>query len=208
MKRLLLALLLLATPASAVQETFTLGGETNVVVRYLPRVTPIAEKGPQMIGVMTWRVFSPECKGAGQRDLAIRGKEVAGCKMLVMGEAHNFIPDAGLNFLRDAFAGTTSLSSYRYHCMGSSSQAVAASDTGCVSQSFRTLATINAAAGAGVFRTVASTTVGSNMTLNEWALMSASSGGTVWSRIVLSAPVAVTTGQVVTTDYQLTLARP
>lgn len=210
MIRLLLALLLLSTPAWAQKETFKVGSSTaDVTVTVLPSPTKWTEGAPSVQGVLTWAVYSKKCTSEHARQHALLAGNYRGCQIVASGSQTNYIPDAGLTFMRDAFVGTTSLSAYRYHCMGTSSQAVAATDTGCVTQFFRTLATTNQASGSFVFRTVAVTGIVSSATLTEWALMSAATGGTIWSRIVLAQPgVSVTAGQQVTTDYQLTLARP
>lgn len=129
----------------------------------------------------------------------------------------NNIPNTAETALRDCFGGTgtpvcTVIQNMKFHGIGSSSQAVAEGDTGCVTEFTTQYVTDNTRAtgtqtngGADIYRTVATNTVDATVTVNEFCLMSqaATGGGTVWTRALIG-PVSLNASDTIQTTYNLT----
>ena len=129
----------------------------------------------------------------------------------------NNIPNTAETALRDCFGGTgtptcTPVQNFKYHGIGTSSQAVAETDTGCITELTTQYQTDNTRAtgtqtngGADIYRTVATNTVDASVTINEFCLMSqaATGGGTVWTRALIG-PVSLVSSETITTTYNVT----
>lgn len=128
----------------------------------------------------------------------------------------NTVVNAGETALRDCFGGTgtptcTTVQNFNFHGLGTSATAIAETDTGCLAELTTQYATDNTRPtgnqtnnGANVYRTVATNTVDASATINEFCLMSASSAGTMWTRI-LTGSVALVSGDSLVTTYDLTI---
>jgi hypothetical protein len=130
----------------------------------------------------------------------------------------NQIVNAGETALRDCFGGTgtptcTTVQNFKFHGIGTSSQAIAETDTGCVSELTTQYNPDNTRAtgsqtnnGANVYRTVGTNTVDAAVTIQEFCLMSqaATGGGTMWTRILTGA-IALGAGDSLQTTYDLTI---
>lgn len=129
----------------------------------------------------------------------------------------NQIINAGETALRDCFGGTgtpscTAVQNFKYHGLGTSSTAIAETDTGCGTELTTQYSTDGTRAtgsqtnnGANIYRTVGTNTVDATVTIEEFCLMSqATTGGTMWTRI-LTGSVALTSGDSLQTTYDLTI---
>lgn len=130
----------------------------------------------------------------------------------------NQIVNAGETALRDCFGGTgtptcTAVQAFKYHGLGTSSTAIAETDTGCGTELTTQYSTDNTRAtgsqtnnGANIYRTVGTNTVDASVTVAEFCLMSqaATGGGTMWTRI-LTGSIALTSGDSLQTTYDLTI---
>ena len=134
------------------------------------------------------------------------------------GPIPNTIVNAGENLLEDCFennTGTacTTVANLEFHGIGTSSAAVAETDTGCTTELTTQYNPDNTRAtgsqtnnGANIYRTVGTNTVDSGVTINEFCLMSqaATGGGTMWTRILTGA-IALSASDSLQTTYDLTI---
>lgn len=134
------------------------------------------------------------------------------------GPFHNTIVNAGETALRDCFGGTgtptcTPVQNFKFHGMGTSSAAIAETDTGCTTELTTQYTSDNtrptgtqANNGANVYETVATVGVDASVTVREFCLMSqaAVGGGTMWTRI-LTGDVALVSGDSIQFTYRLTI---
>lgn len=132
------------------------------------------------------------------------------------GPIPNQIINAGETALRDCFGGTgtptcTTVQAFKYHGLGTSSAAIAETDTGCTTELTTQYNPDSTRAtgsqtnnGANIYRTVGTNTVDAGVTVAEFCLMSASSAGTMWTRI-LTGSVALSSGDSLQTTYDLTI---
>lgn len=130
----------------------------------------------------------------------------------------NQIINAGETALRDCFGGTgtptcTAVQAFKYHGLGTSSAAIAETDTGCTTELSTQYNPDNTRAtgsqtnnGANVYRTVGTNTIDATVTVQEFCLMSqaATGGGTMWTRI-LTGGISLVSGDSVQTTYDLTI---
>jgi hypothetical protein len=130
----------------------------------------------------------------------------------------NQIINAGETALRDCFGGTgtptcTVTQAFKYHGLGTSSAAIAETDTGCTTELTTQYNPDSTRAtgsqtnnGANIYRTVGTNTVDAGVTINEFCLMSqaATGGGTMWTRILTGA-IALSSGDSLQTTYDLTI---
>jgi hypothetical protein len=130
----------------------------------------------------------------------------------------NQIINAGETALRDCFGGTgtptcTVVQNFKYHGIGTSSTAIAETDTGCGTELTTQYNPDSTRAtgsqtnnGANIYRTVGTNTVDATVTIQEFCLMSqaATGGGTMWTRI-LTGGVALSSGDSLQTTYDLTI---
>ena len=130
----------------------------------------------------------------------------------------NQIINAGETALRDCFGGTgtptcTVVQNFKYHGVGTSSAAIAETDTGCTTELTTQYNPDNTRAtgsqtnnGANIYRTVGTNTVDASVTIQEFCLMSqaATGGGTMWTRI-LTGGVSLSSGDSIQTTYDLTI---
>lgn len=130
----------------------------------------------------------------------------------------NQIINAGETALRDCFGGTgtptcTPVQNFKFHGLGTSSAAIAETDTGCTTELTTQYNPDSTRAtgsqtnnGANVYRTVATNSVDATVTVQEFCLMSqaATGGGTMWTRI-LTGGISLVSGDSVQTTYDLTI---
>lgn len=135
-----------------------------------------------------------------------------------IGPIPNTIVNAGETALRDCFGGTgtptcTPVQNFKFHGLGTSSAAIAETDTGCTTELTTQYNPDNTRAtgsqtnnGANIYRTVGTNTFDASATINEFCLMSqaATGGGTMWTRILTGA-IAVVSGDSIQTTYDLTI---
>lgn len=134
------------------------------------------------------------------------------------GPFHNTIVNEGENVLEDCFEGNqgsacTNVALFKYHGLGTSSQAIAETDGGCITE-LTTQYTGDVRAtgsqtnnGANVYRTVATNTIdsGGPVSIQEFCLMDTASGaGDVWTRI-LTGTITLQTNDALVTTYDLTI---
>lgn len=133
----------------------------------------------------------------------------------VYGPFRNLIVNAGENYLVDAFQGTVEPENLRYHGIGTGSVAAAETDTGCGTElttqynpdNTRATGSLTEGASTNIFRTQGTITVDATVTVAEFCLMSqaATGGGTMWSRVLISPTVGLTSGDSLATTYDLTV---
>lgn len=134
------------------------------------------------------------------------------------GPIPNTIVTVGKTALRDCFGGTgtptcTPVQAFKYHGIGTNSTAVTAADTGCGTELTTQYNPDNTRAtgsqtnnGANIYRTIGTNTVDASVTIQELCLMSqaATGGGTMWAH-VLTGAVALSSGDSLQTQYDLTI---
>lgn len=133
-------------------------------------------------------------------------------------ELPNQVVNAGETALRDCFGGTgsptcTPVQNFKYHGLGTSSAAIAETDTGCTTELTTQYNPDSTRAtgsqtnnGANIYRTVGTNTVDASATIEEFCLLSqaATGGGTMWTRI-LTGTVTLASGDSLVTTYDLTI---
>lgn len=137
-----------------------------------------------------------------------------GLEVLAPRAANALVVNAGETALRDCFIATscTTAQSFKFHGLGSGSTAAAETDTTCETE-FTTQYNPDSTRatgsqtnnGANVYRTVGTNTVDASATARNFCLMSAASGGTIWSHIVFGADIGLASGDGVQTTYDLTI---
>lgn len=151
----------------------------------------------------------------------------AGCRVKQIAFKHNNIPNTAENVLRDCMTAnlgtscTGTLSTYKYHALGTTNTAAAETDTACLAEittaynpdNQRALGT-QTTTGQGNYRTVATNTVDGTAAVVEWCLMNRLSAATVgqgngvtdtiWSRIVFSV-INLAASDSLQTTYDLTI---
>lgn len=114
---------------------------------------------------------------------------------------------------RDCFIATscTATQAFKFHGLGTSSAAIAETNTGCTTELTTQYAVDSTRPtgsqtnnGANVYRTVGTNTVDAGVTIEEFCLMSAASAGTMWTRI-LTGTVVLSSGDSLVTTYDLTI---
>lgn len=148
-----------------------------------------------------------------------RVAEAAGfCAKLADVYRPNLIVNAGETALRDCFnnnagsACTGSVATFKFHGIGTGVTAAAEGDTGLGTELTTQYNPDNTRAtgsqttnGANVYRSVGTNTIDSGTpAVTEWGLFTASSAGTMWSRVVFSAINLVANDSLQTT-YDLTI---
>lgn len=135
-----------------------------------------------------------------------------------LGTAHATIVNAGENLLEDCFenntgSACTTVANLEFHGIGTSSAAIAETDTGCTTELTTQYNPDNTRAtgsqtnnGNNIYRTVGTNTVDAGVTINEFCLMSqaATGGGTMWTRILTGA-IALNASDSLQTTYDLTI---
>lgn len=162
---------------------------------------------------LTEQVAPKKMGGVLKMDIVREGVVVAS-----FGPIPNQIINAGETALRDCFGGTgtptcTTVQAFKYHGLGTSSTAIAETDTGCGTELTTQYNPDNTRAtgsqtnnGANIYRTVGTNTFDASATIQEFCLMSqaATGGGTMWTRI-LTGGIAVSSGDSIQTTYDLTI---
>lgn len=123
----------------------------------------------------------------------------------------NIITTAGVNFIADAFRGTTEPENMRYHGLGTGATAEVIGNTALQTEATtqynpdNTRATGTLAGSGNVFTTVGVNTVDASYSPTEWGLLSqaATGGGTLFDRETFTA-VALASADSLQTTYNLT----
>jgi hypothetical protein len=144
----------------------------------------------------------------------------AGAVIGEWGPFPNNIPNSAETALRDCFNNDTGTACslivklWKFHGLGTSSQAINETDTGCITE-LTTQYTGDVRAtgsqttnGTNVYRTVGTNTIdsGGPVSIQEFCLMNqaATGGGTIWTRI-LTGTITLQTSDSLTTTYDLTI---
>jgi hypothetical protein len=115
------------------------------------------------------------------------------------------VTTAGVNYLVDAFQGTTEPENFKYHGMGTGNTAEAVGDTALVTEvESRATGTQTEGASANIYRTVATITATTARAIVEHGIFSASSAGTLLDRSVFSV-INLSTSDSIQFTYELTL---
>jgi hypothetical protein len=196
-----LFVLLLLSAADAQQLRETLGKRVTTAAR-----TP---------GELTLTVFSSGCRTEADRNAARERTgwfaRFARCRLLREVTQPNYVPDAGLTHMGNVMRDTATMA--HFHGFGTSNQATATSDTGCIAELTTqyspngTRATGTLGGTGATFSTVGVSVIDEAVTVQEFCLMTAATGGTIWSRI-LTGSVPIGAGQTITTTYTITVTRP
>ncbi len=134
------------------------------------------------------------------------------------GPIPNTVVNAGENMLEDCFenntgSACTTVANFEFHGLGTSSAAIAETDTGCTTELTTQYASDNVRPtgtqtnnGGNIYRTVATNTVDAGATIEEFCLMSqaATGGGTMWTRI-LTGTIVLSAADGLQTTYDLTI---
>ena len=149
-----------------------------------------------------------------QGHITLKHLDSTGVVLASYGPYQNTIVNVGENFMVDAFQNSVELETLKYHGLGTSSGAIAETDTGCTTElttqystdNTRATGTTTEGTGTNVYRTVATNTVDAGVTIQEFCLMSqaAVGGGVMWSRI-LTGSIALNSGDSLQTTYDLTV---
>lgn len=165
-------------------------------------------------GFKAKKVHQPQGRIGG----ILKAQVIRDGKIVLEKSYHNQIVNAGETALRDCFGGTgtptcTTVQNFKYHGLGTSSTAIAETDTGCVTELTTQYNPDSTRAtgsqtnnGANVYRTVGTNAVDATVTIQEFCLMSQAStgGGTMWTRI-LTGGISLVSGDSVQTTYDLTI---
>jgi hypothetical protein len=115
------------------------------------------------------------------------------------------VTTAGVNFLVDAFQGTTEPEAFKYHGMGTGAVAENVSDTALGTEvETRATGTQVEGASANIYRTVGTITATAPRVVTEHGVFSASTTGTLLDRSVFSA-INLANGDSIQFTYELTL---
>jgi hypothetical protein len=125
------------------------------------------------------------------------------------------ITTAGVNFIVDAFQNTTELENFKFHALGTGTNAEASSDTALQTEittaynpdSTRATGTTTEGASANIYRTVATNTVDGSAAITEHGILTqaATGGGTLLDRSVFSV-VNLASGDGIQSTYDATFA--
>lgn len=115
------------------------------------------------------------------------------------------VTTAGVNYLVDAFQGTTEPENFKYHAMGTGNTAENSSDTTLVTE-VETRATGSQTEGssANIYKTVGTITATTSRAIVEHGIFSASSAGTLLDRSVFST-INLSANDSIQFTYELTL---
>src|SRR5574343_1272732 len=162
--------------------------------------------------------IQPRGQEQGQIGGVLKAQVIRDGKIVLEKSYKNQIINAGETALRDCFGGTgtptcTTVQNFKYHGLGTSSTAIAETDTGCGTELTTQYNPDNTRAtgsqtnnGANIYRTIGTNSVDATVTVQEFCLMSqsATGGGTMWTRI-LTGGISLVSGDSVQTTYDLTI---
>jgi len=123
------------------------------------------------------------------------------------------VTTAGVGFLVDAFQNSVELENMKFHALGTSSQAEAAGDTGCVTEltteytgDVRATGSTEEGASANIYKTIGTNTMDEvPAAIEEHAIMSqAATGGGVCLDRSLTGTITLGSGDALQSTYQLT----
>lgn len=125
------------------------------------------------------------------------------------------VTTAGVNYLVDAFQNTTELENFKFHGLGTGTNAEASADTALQTElttaynpdSTRATGSTIEGASANIYRTVGTNTVDGTAAVTEHGILSqaATGGGTLWDRSVFSV-VNLASGDSLQSTYDCTFA--
>ncbi len=117
----------------------------------------------------------------------------------------NVVTTAGVNYVIDSIQALTTISNLKWHASGTNSAAEAVGNTALGAEvGSRVSGTQTEGASANIYKTVATLTYGSSLSIVEHGLFSASSAGTLFDRTVFTA-IAVDTSTGIEFTYEWTL---
>jgi hypothetical protein len=138
--------------------------------------------------------------------LRVRLKEVSGTDVFDLGLASvNVVTTAGVNYVIDAIQSLATISNLKWHASGTNNTAENVSNTALGSETgSRVSGTQAEGASANIYKTVATVSYGSSLSIVEHGLFSASTTGTLFDRSVFTA-IAVDTSTSIEFTYEWTL---
>lgn len=117
----------------------------------------------------------------------------------------NVVTTAGVNYVIDSLQGLATINNMRWHASGTNNTAENASQTALSAETgSRVSGTQTEGASANIYKTIATLTYGSSLSIVEHGLFSASSTGTLFDRSVF-ASIAVDTSTGIEFTYEWTL---
>ena len=119
----------------------------------------------------------------------------------------NVVTTAGVNYVIDAFQGVggADVTLLKYHASGTGTNAEAVGDTALQTETgSRVAGTQVEGASGNIYKTVATISYGSSLSITEHGLFSASTGGTLFDRSVFTA-ISVSTSISIEFTYEWTL---
>lgn len=149
------------------------------------------EKKQEMIGVLRAKVLHPgDCEWSDYGVVST-----------------NLVTNAAIAvFISVLQAGSAAtMQSWKYHGTGTANTAEAFTDTILGAEVGSRVAGTQTSTGAGNYRSVATVTYTSNLTIREHGIFSAAVSGTLLDRSVLMTPITVVNGTQVQYDYQLVI---
>jgi hypothetical protein len=125
------------------------------------------------------------------------------------------VTNAGVNYIVDAFQNLTELENFKFHGIGTGTNAEAATDTALQTElstqynpdNTRATGTLGEGASANIFRTVGTNTVDAAVTITEHGIFTqaATGGGTLLDRSMFTPGVGLASGDSIQTTYELTI---
>jgi hypothetical protein len=122
--------------------------------------------------------------------------------------ARRVVTTAGVNYMRDDFAagaGSADISSFKYHGIGTGTNAEAVGDTALQTEVETRVAGTQVAFASKQYQTVATLSITGARAITEHGIFSASSTGTLWDRSVFSA-LNLVNGDSIQFTYTLTIS--
>lgn len=143
---------------------------------------------------------------AGVLQVMVREAHGGRAEVLDLGLASvNVVTNAGVNFVIDAVQALATISNLKWHASGTNNTAENASNTALGAETgSRVSGTQVEGASANIYKTVATVSYGSSLSIVEHGLFSASSSGTLFDRSVFSA-ISVDTSTSIEFTYEWTL---
>lgn len=128
--------------------------------------------------------------------------------------SRHLVTNNGVGRLVDCWQNLNELEDLKYHGIGTGSTAEAQADSALVTElttqynpdSTRATGSLTEGASANIFRTVATNTVDATVTIAEHGILSqsATGGGVLWDRSVLSPTSGLNSGESLQTQYDMT----
>lgn len=143
---------------------------------------------------------------AGTLRVRVKEARVGGTDVFDLGLASvNVVTTAGVNYVIDAIQSLATISNLKWHASGTNNTAENVSNTALGSETgSRVSGTQVEGASANIYKTVATVSYGSSLSIVEHGLFSASTTGTLFDRSVFTA-IAVDTSTSIEFTYEWTL---